>query len=110
MFGLLLAYYFINGFNFLLWKITSVVVGGKDEEVEEEKVPTFVALKIAAVLWKMWGIYIVAVGWEKNTFLRAPCLYVLQTASRWHYHHYPQDFQILVRDKLPDLFPSQNFF
>ena len=28
-------------------KITSVVVGGKDEE---EKVPTFVALKIAAVL------------------------------------------------------------
>ena len=47
-FGLLLAYYFINGFNFLLLKkITSVVVGGKDEE---EKVPTFVALKIAAVL------------------------------------------------------------
>ena len=48
MFGPLLAYYFINGFNFLLLKkITSVVVGGKDEE---EKVPTFVALKIAAVL------------------------------------------------------------
>ena len=48
MFGPLLAYYCINGFNFLLLKkITSVVVGGKDEE---EKVPTFVALKIAAVL------------------------------------------------------------
>ena len=87
---------------FFFWKITSVGVGGKDEE---EKVPTFVALKIAAVLWKMWGIYITAVGWEKNTFLRASCLLVLQAASRWHYHHCAQDFQILVKDKLPDLFP-----